>query len=169
MADEPIKVELSAPRGTQQPLDEPPELSVCVTNVSDKPVWMVGVLPGSEGLRYPRYEVEIEGPSGPAKRPFPEGMDYGRGLQPDDFVRLDPGESFDPQAGKDFIPIQELAWFKPEEPGTYRFRLRVDTTAQDPREWLGHTYVRERKRVQDLIERVPKVEVTSDPVEIEFR
>jgi hypothetical protein len=164
----PIKIELSSTKGTQQSLDEPLDLSVQIINVSDRPVWMVGVLPGSEGLRYPQYEAEIEGPSGPVEMPFFEGVDYARGLQPDDFVQLAPGESFDPQKGKGFIPIQRLAWFKPAEPGTYRLRLHLDATADDPREWMGQTYVRERQRVESLLKQVPQVDVWSNTLEIKF-
>ena len=163
----PIRVELRAGK-SRQPLGEPPDLAVRITNVSDKPLWLVGVLPGSEGLRYPRYEVEIEGPSGSALRPFPEELDYARGLRPEDFVRLAPGESFDPQQGKGFVPIQQLAWFQPDRPGKYRLRLRFDATAQDEREWLGQTYVRDRQKVERLLKQVPKIAVESNPVEIEF-
>lgn len=165
---EPIRVELISERGTRQPLDEPPSLSVRITNVSDRPVWMVGVLPGSEGQRYPRYIAEIEGPAGPVEIRFPEGLDYVRGLQTDDFVRLNPGESFDPQRGQGFIPIQKLAWFKPREPGTYRLRVRFDATAQDARQWLGHSFVRNREEVETLVRQVPHVQVESNTLEIEF-
>jgi hypothetical protein len=166
--DEPIKVELISSKGECQSLEEPPDLSVRITNVSDQPVWMVGVLPGSEGQRYPQYQAEIEGPSGPVQLRLPEGLDYARGLQADDFVRLDPGQSFDPQRGKGFIPIQKLAWFRPGEPGRYRFRLHVDASAEDPRQWMGHTYVRDQQRVETLIRQVPKVKVRSNTLEIEF-
>jgi hypothetical protein len=169
MSQEPLKIELISSKGTQQSLEQPLEVSVRITNVSDKPVWVVGVLPGSEGLRYPQYVAEIEGPSGPVEIRFPEGLDYVPGLKPEDFVQLAPGESFDPQHGKGFIPIQQLAWFKPTEPGTYRLRLRFDATAQDSRQWLGHTAVRDRPRVVMLIEQVPRVEVRSNTLEIEFR
>lgn len=168
MSDEPIKLELRSGRGAHLALDEPLDLLVQITNVSDEPVWVVGVLPGSDGLRYPQYVAEIEGPSGPVPTALPEGLDYARGLRPDDFVRLNPGESIDPQQGKGFIPIQGLAWFKPTEPGTYRLRLRLDATAEDPREWMGHTYIRDRRQVETLIRQVPKVEVRSNTLEIEF-
>jgi hypothetical protein len=169
MSQEPLKIELIPSKGTQQSLDEPLQVSVRITNVSDKPVWVVGVLPGSEGLRYPQYVAEIEGPSGPVELRFPEGLDYVPGLKPEDFVQLVPGESFDPQHGKSFIPIQQLAWFKPTEPGRYRLQLRFDATEQDPRQWLGHTPVRDRPQVEMLIKQVPRVEVRSNTLEIEFR
>jgi hypothetical protein len=168
MSDEPIKIELSSAKGPRQTLEEPPDLSVRLTNVSDRPVWVVGVLPGSEGLRYPQYVAEIEGPSGPVRRPFPEGLDYARGLSPEDFVRLDPGESFDPQQGKSFIPIQQLAWFKPSEPGKYRLQVRFDATEDDPHQWMGHTFVHDRHEVEKLIDQVPHVKVQSNTLEIEF-
>ena len=63
--ENPIRLELESATGSQHDLSRPLDLSVRITNVSDEPIWMVGVLPGSEGLRYPQYQVEIEGPSGP--------------------------------------------------------------------------------------------------------
>lgn len=168
MSKKPLKLELSSLKGLQQSLDEPLALAVRLTNVSDEPVWIVGVLPGSEGLRYPQYMAEIEGPSGPVRTSFPEGLDYARGLQTEDFVRLNPGESFDPQRGKSFVPIQQLAWFKPTKPGKYRVRLHLDATAEDPRQWMGHTFVRDQKKVETMIKRVPHVKVESNTVEIQF-
>ncbi|MGD2205845.1 MAG: hypothetical protein PVH17_03605 [Anaerolineae bacterium] len=168
MSEGPIRIELFSGKDSPQSLDEPLDLSVRVTNVSADPVWMVGVLPGSEGLRYPRYAVEIEGPSGPVETGLPEGLDYARGLRPEDFVRLAPGESFDPQRGRGFIPVQQLAWFRPTERGKYRLRLWLDTTAEDPREWMGHTFVRDRSKVETLVKQVPRVEVQSNTLEIEF-
>jgi hypothetical protein len=138
---------------------------VWITNVSEEPVWMVGVLPGSEGLRYPHYVVEIVGPAGPIQVQFPEALDYVRGLRSGDFVRLAPGGSFDPQ-GEGFVPIQQLAWFKPSEPGTYRLRICFDATAQDPRQWLGHTSVRDQHKVEGLLAQVPRVKVWSNALEI---
>ena len=164
---EPIRIELTSAKGLHQRIGEPLDLLVQIINVSEDPVWMVGVLPGSEGLRYPQYTAEIEGPSGPVELWPPEGLDYARGLQADDFVQLAPGESFDPQKGKGFIPIQPLAWFMPTEPGTYRLRLRFDATAEDSRLWMGQTPVRDRTRVERLIKQVPQVEVCSNTLELE--
>jgi len=163
----PIRIELQSEKGTELPLDEPLDLAVRVTNVSDEPLWMVGVLPGSEGLRYPYYLAEIEGPAGPVLLQFPEDLDYVRALRPEDFVRLAPGESFDPQ-GRSFIPIQQLAWFRPSRPGRYRLRLCFDATTRDPRQWLGQTPVRSQRTVERLIRQVPPVRVWSNALEIEF-
>jgi len=168
MRDAPIKIEIQSCKGMHQSVDEPLDLSVRVTNISDRPVWVVGVLPGSDGLRYPQYLAEIEGPSGPVDMRLPEGLDYARGLRPNDFVQLDPGESFDPQEGHGFIPIQQLAWFKPTAPGRYRLRLCLDATAENPRQWMGHTVSPDQRRVESLIEQVPKVQVHSNTLEIDF-
>jgi len=168
MPKEPIRVEIDAPSGTQQSIQDPPDLSVRIVNVSSRTIWMVGVLPGSDGLRYPQYRVEIEGPSGPVRLRLPEGLDYARGLRQDDFVRLEPGESFDPQEGRGFVPIQQLAWFKPGEPGRYRLRLVFDATSENPRDWLGHTPVYDAHHIEKLIEQVPHEEVWSNTLEIEF-
>jgi hypothetical protein len=168
MAKVPLKIELRSARGVKQGLEESLDLALQVINVSDEPIYMVGVLPGSEGLRYPRYLAEIEGPSGPVAPRFPEAVDYAPGLREEDFVCLDPGDSFDPQQGRAFIPLQQLAWFKPPTPGIYRLRVRFDGTAEDPRQWMGHTFVRNREQVEALIEQVPHVQVTSNTLEIEF-
>jgi hypothetical protein len=163
----PIEIELCSTTGSQLSLDRPPEMSVRVTNVSERPLCVVGVLPGSEGLRYPYYVVEIEGPVGLVQTALPEALDYVRGLRAEDFVRLAPGESFDPQ-GEGFIPIQQFAWFRPTQPGTYRLRLCFDATARDPHAWLGHTQSRDRNQVEALIRQVPPVRVWSNTLEIEF-
>jgi hypothetical protein len=168
MTDQPVKIELISTRGLKRNLDEPLDVALQITNVSDEPIYMVGVLPGSEGLRYPRYVAEIEGPSGRVKAEFPEAMDYVRGLREEDFVCLEPGESFDPQGKPEYIPVQKLAWFKPSGAGTYRLRVRFDATARDPREWMGHTFVRNRDHVEALIRQVPHVQATSNTLEIEF-
>ena len=163
----PIKIEIRSDRSSQGSLGEPLELAVEITNVSDQPVWLVGVLPGSERFRYPRYIAEIDGPGGPVSLPAPEALDYAPGLQVDDFVQLAPGESFDPQ-GERFIPIQQLAWFKPPKRGRYRFRVCFDSTSRDPREWVGHTHTRHRSQVEKLVVQVPKIQVWSNLLEIEF-
>lgn len=164
---DPIRIELRSTKGQRQPLDEPLDLSLRITNVSSEPLWMVGVLPGSDGLRYPQYLAEIEGPAGPVRIQFPEDLDYVRGMRREDFVRLAPGESFDPQ-GEGFIPIQQLAWFRPFEPGEYRLRVCFDATATDPRQWLGHTSIRDQHEVERLIEQVPKIEAWSNRLKIVF-
>jgi hypothetical protein len=166
-AESPIEIELGRAGGPRQPLGRPLAFSVQVSNLSDEPIWLVGVLPGSDGRRYPQYVPEIQGPAGPVQVQSPEALDYVRGLRPEDFVLLAPGESFDPQ-GKGFIPIQPLAWFRPSEPGTYRFRLRFDSTGLDPRDWMGHTHVPQMHKVEGLIKQVPKVQVWSNTLEIEF-
>jgi hypothetical protein len=166
-AEGPIKIELGGAGKPRQSLGGPLAFSVQVSNLSDEPIWLVGVLPGSDGLRYPQYVPEIEGPAGPIQVQSPEALDYVPGLRPEDFVLLAPGESFDPQ-GKGFIPIQPLAWFRPSEPGKYRFRVRFDSTALDPRDWMGNTHVPHVQKVEGLIKQVPKVQVWSNTLEIEF-
>jgi hypothetical protein len=162
-----IKIEIRSARGLRQSLQDPLDLTVEITNISDQPLWLVGVLPGSDGFRYPRYVAQIDGPSGPVSLLPPEALDYGPSLQVGHFVQLAPGEGFDPQ-GEGFIPVQGFLRFKPQEPGRYRFRLCFDGTSSAPREWLGHTHVRHRSQVEKLVGQVPKVWVWSNLLEIEF-
>lgn len=163
----PIKIELRSARGSTLALEDDPVLSIQITNIAAESVWMVGVLPGSDGLRYPQYIAQIEGPEGTVPVRLPEDLDYARGLRTEDFVRLGPGQSFDPE-GEGFIPVQQLAWFKPTRPGKYRLRIKFDATDPDPRQWLGHTRISDRHRIEDLIRRVPPVKVWSNTLEIHF-
>jgi hypothetical protein len=140
---------------------------VQITNVSSTPIMMVGVLPGSDGLRYPLYVAEVVGPSGPMRLRFPEDLDYVRGMRVHDFVPLAPGAVFDPQ-GDGFIPIQQLAWFRSTEAGIYRFRLCFDATVRDSRKWLGHARTTDRSRVEALIQQVPAIRVWSNTLEVEY-
>src|SRR4051794_21741743 len=75
---------------------EPTRVAIELRNISARPVWMVGVLDGSEtGFRFPHYGPMVEGPG-----PHPElelpwcGMVAP--LRLEDFRRLAPGEGFDP-------------------------------------------------------------------------
>ena len=166
-SEAPIRLELCSGGSLRRSMDEALALSVRITNISDRPVWMVGVVPGSEGMRYPQYIAEIMGPEGLEKARLPEELDYVRGLRTEDFVQIAPGQSFDPQ-GRGFIPIQRLAWFKPTQPGKYRLRLKFDATEPDPRLWLGHTRVADQRSIEKLIGLVPQVEVWSNTLEIEY-
>jgi hypothetical protein len=165
---DPIRIEICSHAVSKQTRGESLDLSVQITNISDGPIWMIGVVPGAEGLRYPRYVAEIEGPDGLERPRSPEDLDYVRGLRAEDFVRLEPGQSFDPQ-GEGFIPIQHFAWFRPGAPGRYRLRLGFDATEPDPRQWMGHTHTPDQRHVEELIQRVPPVRVWSNILEIEFQ
>ena len=57
MSDEPIQISLEPDCEPDRLPSEPPRFSIQITNRSDKPVWMVGVFPGSDGWRYPQYTV----------------------------------------------------------------------------------------------------------------
>lgn len=164
----PIQIELRNQGSPRLLTGQPLAFSVRITNISKETIWMVGAVPGHEGLRYPHYLAEIEGPGGPEQARLPEDLDYVRGLRVEDFVQLGPGEGFDPQ-GKGFVPIQQLAWFKAGQPGRYRIRICFDSTEPDPREWLGHTQTGNRAELENLIQKVPKIRAWSNTLEVEFR
>ncbi|MCW3093361.1 MAG: hypothetical protein JWP81_4430 [Ferruginibacter sp.] len=79
-----------------------------VKNVSSKPVWITGVLDGSErGLRFPHYMPLIEGPV--ANKNAPEYPDAGTSpLRKKDFRLLSPEESFDPTNETIYTGIRSL-------------------------------------------------------------
>jgi hypothetical protein len=68
---------------------EPPRIAIALRNVSDRPVWVVGVLNGSEiGYRFPHYITTFEGP-GPLPEPELSWCGMVAPLRLDDFRRAD--------------------------------------------------------------------------------
>jgi hypothetical protein len=65
--------------------------------------------------------------------------------------------------------VQQFAWFKPTQPGAYRFSLGFDATERDPRQWLGHTRIASQESIEKLIQLVPAVKVWSNTLEISYR
>lgn len=143
-------------------------VQVEVRNVSDQPLWIVGVLEGSEaGFRYPHYLPTI---AGPAPVPDPEGLPHFGNvapLRPDDFHRLAPGERFDPTRsvhGAHYHPLHAFAPFRPPAPGRYTLQLTLSTESHDPTEWLGIVETPDKAAVLARLADVPRLRVASNEV-----
>lgn len=170
MADAPFAVHLAVPSGPY-PVGGPISITIAVTNISDHPQWIVGVLDGSEaGFRYPRYLPRI---SGPEPLPPPEGLPFCGNVAPlrlQDFLSLKPGESFDPTVpneGAAYLPLGMFAGFRPPVPGTYEFRLTLETESREDEEWLGISRYPGWEEVLARLARVPRVRVESDAAVVE--
>lgn len=143
----------------------PVAVGVEVTNVGPVPVWMPGVLDGSETTtRRPYYRPSVfRGNQLVAGPPIPEDPLVGP-LRPEDLRQLDPGDSFDPtdrSSGAAWLPLSTFATFRPDRPGTYRYSLLVDTTGTEE-QWMGRFGQQQyRDRVLPLLARVPKVVLTA--------
>lgn len=136
-----------------------PGVRVSIVNLASRPVWVVGVLEGSElGVRFPHFLPSVEGPE-PVSPPEIE-FDMVAPLRPVDFRRLDPGESLDPTVGQGqeaWLPLYAFANFRPAVPGRYRFGLVLSTLSDDPAEWLGGWEAPGRVEASARLAEVPRV------------
>ncbi|ASR38498.1 hypothetical protein BAY61_29770 [Prauserella marina] len=150
----------------------PVPIAVGIGNVGVGDLWFPGVLDGSESsIRYPYYrpsisEVEtgrIVAAPAPARRMTKADRDRSVSpLRRPDFHRLRPGETFDPTEAGRFRGLETFSAFVPRSKGTYRFRLDIETTGENPNGWLGgagqDAYVDE---VLPVLAKVPRVTITA--------
>lgn len=151
-------------------VDESVPVRVEVRNISGSPLWMVGVLDGSEaGVRYPHYTPRI---TGPGYRPrAPERPEFTSPLRPQDFRLLNPSESFDPTvplAGTAYVPLVAFSEFRPQTPGRYELSLILSTDCDKDEEWLG-TLPYAQDEALPLIARIPRAKVESNLLVIDVR
>jgi hypothetical protein len=150
----------------------PIPIEIEVRNRSQRSVWIVGVVGGSEeGTRYPHYLPQIAmGRQLVAEPPLPEDPLVGP-LRLADFRLLAPGESFDPtrpHADATFLPISTFSNFKPPAPGLYQFTLDLSTESEHPEQWLGYFgQDAERSAVLERISQVPRLSIRSNVLEVE--
>ncbi|MDX0481416.1 hypothetical protein GOD90_20280 [Sinorhizobium medicae] len=119
-------------------LGKHPDIRIEVRNISQLPIWLVGVLDGSEaGARFPKWIPHISGPKGELSPP--ESPDFTSPLRAADFRRLAPGESFDPTLPVDGAAYFPIAAFErlSDEAGDYSVTLELDTSASTPAAWMG--------------------------------
>jgi hypothetical protein len=89
---------LSADRTTYQ-VGETPRLSVRIINKSARDVYLVGSLDGSDvGWHFPKWRLEVLDPAGKPLTTSRGGARCGNmnSLKTNDFVRVAPGQAFDP-------------------------------------------------------------------------
>ena len=120
---------------------EPVPVALELRNVSDGPVWVTGVLDGSEeGIRYPHYRPVVTRQAETIAEPPPPEDPLVSPLRLVDFRLLRPGEAFDPtRADGDaaYLPLLTFANFRPNAPGVYEFSLTFSTEGAAPEQWLG--------------------------------
>jgi hypothetical protein len=171
MAALPLKITLDTPSRTVK-AGEAVQISIQVTNTSDSPIWMLGVLDGSEpGYRYPHYTPNIDGPESASlgDGPFWDGTTIP--LRVEDFIQLAPGQSFDPtnpQNGAGYQPLYLFSRFVPRTPGQYKIGLTLSTENESDEAWgvISVDYPGKREIAQRLAE-VPRGSVEAEPLTIE--
>lgn len=164
-----IELHLSAPSPVR--VGEAVAVEVALRNAGPRPVWMVGVVPGSEGgLRLPRYlpRVIAEGtvlapPAGSRAARLPP-------LRLRDFRRLEPGETVDPTRGgveHGWTRLQTFLSFRPQRPGRYVFVVTLCTQAEALEWWLAAVDLADdRDELLARIGDVPRVVVESNRLEV---
>ncbi len=163
MPELPLSVRLTVPSEPQQ-VGAPVQVSIAVRNISDQPLWIIGVLEGSElGLRYPHYLPQITGP-----QPLPAveiEYDMLAPLRLQDFRRLAAGESFDPTAqqnGEAYLPLYTFTNFRPPAPGRYELRLTLSTESTANEQWMGGWELPGKEQAQERLTLVPRLRVDSN-------
>ena len=163
---------LRGPDGPQ-PVGGAIDVAVEVRNLWAGKVWVVGVVGGSEeGIRYPHYRPSVTRDRSVVAAPPPPEDPLVGPLRVADFRRLGPGEGFDPTRGEGatYLPLITFATFRPAEPGVYEYTLTLSTESQRPEEWLGpYNQEAEREAVLDLVTRVPRLTLKSNPLVVEVR
>lgn len=122
-----------------------PQLSVKLINHGSEVIYLVGSLDGSEGLvRYPHAAITASGPSGATNPGFVGPCGTTNPLRPEDFVRLEPGASFDPYMrvdDKGFFSSAFLFWYRFNVPGAYTFVFHYSTKSKRIKDWGGVEWV----------------------------
>lgn len=165
MSDLPLAVVLSIPAVPHR-VGAPIPVSIEVKNISDRTLWMIGVMDGSElGLRYPHYQPRITG-SQPLPSPEPTPLpDMVAPLRIIDFRQLAPGEGFDPtdpQHEAAYLPLSTFVNFRPPSPGRYEFRLTISTESRENEEWLGIMGYPGWEAVVERLAEVPRLRIESN-------
>jgi len=155
MAQPAVVLTLEGPGGPS-PAGRPVPIAVSVRNAGSEPVWLPGVLDGSEdGTRYPLYrprvlrDGEVVAAPGTAEDPLVGPV------RDSDLRRLEPGESFDPTGGRGLSTFNN---YVPPEPGAYVYALTLSTEAE-PERFLGR-FNQDRAIVEPL-KRIPRLELTA--------
>jgi hypothetical protein len=159
----PITLTLRVPMSVR--LGDALEIGVEMRNVSDEPVWMIGVLDGSEvGYRYPHYLPEIGGPGSAPQSESSAECGLVAPLRLTDFRLLSAGETFDPTVamqGAAYLPIRLFKRFQPQTAGRYDFTLTYSSECRDPDAWLGILEYPGHEAVRKRLLSVPAIRLTA--------
>jgi hypothetical protein len=151
---------------------EMPEFKVEIKNLTSNDVYLIGSLDASEEKwRMPHSYFTIE-------KPFKESNSLiGRcgnmnTLRPEDFKLVKPNEVFDPYTNiDDYGYFSSFKISNPEnfsKPGKYKIQFHYSTKSNDIKDFMGDDYQTDKKKLKDLLERVPKIELSSNVIEIEI-
>jgi hypothetical protein len=153
---------------------EVPELEVHLINRGKKSIYLIGSLDGSEKKwRMPYCYFTIE-------KPMPDTPQFLtcktlNPLRKDDFVKVGPGENFDP-----YMQVDNYGFFRSHEltqqetfrnPGIYRITFHYSTLSDNLNEYIGPSPGNWSERSdtalqKKLFSKVPRLDLASNTVEI---
>jgi len=160
---------------TSYRLGQVPELEVAIINKGKKPVWLIGSLDGSEvKWRMPYCYFTV-------KKPTPDSIPVlgCRTLTPlreKDFVKVGPGETFNPYRSVDdggFFTAHEIRPETFRNPGIYSIRFYYSTATPDKTRFYGSEIWSRNggstpSAIASLLGKVPEVELVSNEIRIEI-
>jgi hypothetical protein len=145
--------------------DKTPKISVAIINETADDIYIVGCLDGSMAQggkgRYPLCHFEVIRDGVPLNTDQRISCPVFNPLEEEDFVKVAPGESFDP-----FRPSPRLfgsiAWNVPSTPGSYIMRFVYSTASENSGDWrAGGNHSRDREKYLAMFKLIPKVEACS--------
>jgi hypothetical protein len=137
-----------------------PEISARIINGTEKAVYLVRGLDGSERkARFPHVYYSVSGTEGGLSETLYGYCGVLNPLLTEDFVRVEPGNDFDLYKHYVFSTAGKLAHLRFVKAGSYTFKLHYSTDNDDIKDWRGS--VRETPaEVEELWRKVVRVNLT---------
>jgi hypothetical protein len=134
-----------------------------IQNDSDLSIVLCRALDGStNGSRYPRIAVDVDGPTGglEERAPYLRICANQRKMRDADLVEVGPGGTFDPFDGE---PLRLEARFR--RPGRYEFTITYSIDEPDLRQWMGFPGLTTiPSTMSQMLRRLPRIELSSSIV-----
>lgn len=154
-------------------LGKTPKVTVKLTNRTADEILLIGSLDGSDCLaRYPHLQFQVIGPDGKSALKPLARCGNTNPLTVKDFVKVLAGAAFNPYeavGGHGFFGSSQIRAENFDRPGKYRIRFTYNTQTPDDRNFGGtpRTDAALPAELKLLLNRVPKLTLTSDEVVVE--
>jgi len=170
-------------------IGETPAIAIQIKNSTDTTIQMVKVLDGSEAKwRYPHLYYEVFQIIGNKKRALKPNL-HTRcgnmdGIGVNDFVEVRSGQGFDPLANQSEVYTRSISLFQWsfKKKGKYSIVFHYSTAEVELKKWMGDTNTlwfgmnnevfsdktEAYNHLISLFNRVPKVDLTSNELLVEF-
>lgn len=138
-----------------------PVFEIRIKNDGTSPALLVTSVDASDAWASPSVKIQITGPEGGfAVRPTAR-CGNTNGVSLEDFIEVQPGDSFDPYAHGWIGSNLQLGTF--QKPGRYEATFHYNTTERDPRRWISGPCIdcRVPESFYELLERVAAVDLVT--------